>query len=161
MGGGSLWDVGCYPISYARMLVGEEPVEVSGWQVTGRAEAMIPSLGRCVSRMESMRNSIAGSHLHSRSYIEIVGSDAVSEHPHPVQAWRKKRITLTRGDTVETIKIKGQELYLGEVEDMCDAILLGKPSRISLADSRGNIAAILSCSFRRKMGKTSLFRRFV
>ncbi|MBL8061683.1 MAG: Gfo/Idh/MocA family oxidoreductase, partial [Anaerolineales bacterium] len=35
MGGGSIWDVGCYPISYARMIVGAEPVEVSGWQVAG------------------------------------------------------------------------------------------------------------------------------
>src|SRR5512133_1849587 len=33
-GGGSIWDIGCYPISYARMIVGAEPVEVFGWQVT-------------------------------------------------------------------------------------------------------------------------------
>src|SRR6185436_18418386 len=35
LGGGSIWDVGCYPISFARTLVGEEPVEVFGWQVIG------------------------------------------------------------------------------------------------------------------------------
>ena len=35
MGGGSIWDVGCYPISYARTLVGAEPLEVFGWQVEG------------------------------------------------------------------------------------------------------------------------------
>ena len=34
LGGGSIWDVGCYPISYARMLVGAEPQEVFGWQVS-------------------------------------------------------------------------------------------------------------------------------
>ena len=34
-GGGSIWDVGCYPISFARMIVGEEPAEVFGWQVPG------------------------------------------------------------------------------------------------------------------------------
>ena len=34
-GGGSIWDVGCYPISYARMVAGAEPVEVFGWQVLG------------------------------------------------------------------------------------------------------------------------------
>jgi hypothetical protein len=34
-------------------------------------------------------------------------------------------------------------LYLDEVEDMADMILLDKPPRISLADSRANVAAIL------------------
>ncbi|RLD06182.1 MAG: gfo/Idh/MocA family oxidoreductase, partial [Chloroflexi bacterium] len=36
MGGGSIWDVGCYPISYTRMLLGTSPVEVFGWQVSGQ-----------------------------------------------------------------------------------------------------------------------------
>ena len=35
MGGGSIWDVGCYPISYARTVVGEDPLDVFGWQVRG------------------------------------------------------------------------------------------------------------------------------
>ncbi|HBY92596.1 MAG TPA: gfo/Idh/MocA family oxidoreductase, partial [Chloroflexi bacterium] len=30
MGGGSLWDVGCYPVNFARTLVGAEPLEVFG-----------------------------------------------------------------------------------------------------------------------------------
>jgi D-xylose 1-dehydrogenase (NADP+, D-xylono-1,5-lactone-forming) len=63
-------------------------------------------------------------------------------HPQPVQAGGKSDMVLRHGDGAETIKIKGQELYLGEVEDMCDAVLTGK-ARIPLSDSRGNIAAIL------------------
>ena len=34
-GGGSLWDVGCYPISFTRFLLGQEPVEVFGSQTKG------------------------------------------------------------------------------------------------------------------------------
>ena len=34
-GGGCLWDVGCYPVSFARFLVGREPVRVFGSQVPG------------------------------------------------------------------------------------------------------------------------------
>src|SRR4030066_2096494 len=30
LGGGCLWDVGCYPVSYARFLVGAPPLEVFG-----------------------------------------------------------------------------------------------------------------------------------
>ena len=40
--------------------------------------------------------------------------------------------------------MKGQELYLGEVEDMADAIIQGKAPRISLEDSRANVATIVA-----------------
>ena len=35
MGGGALWDIGCYPLSYMRAMLDMEPVEVFGWQVKG------------------------------------------------------------------------------------------------------------------------------
>jgi xylose dehydrogenase (NAD/NADP) len=35
LGGGSLWDVGCYPVSFAQALAGGDPLEVFGWQVLG------------------------------------------------------------------------------------------------------------------------------
>jgi predicted dehydrogenase len=40
------------------------------------------------------------------------------------------------------ITIPGEDLYLGEVENMADAILNGAPIRMSLADSRNNVATI-------------------
>jgi predicted dehydrogenase len=62
-------------------------------------------------------------------------------------------MTLTHNGEMRKIKIKGQELYLGEVEDMCDAVLTGKPPRISLTDSRGNIATILALLESAQTGK--------
>ena len=47
-----------------------------------------------------------------------------------------------KDDAVEIIKIDGESLYHGEIEDMADAVLLGKLPRVSLADSRGNVATI-------------------
>jgi predicted dehydrogenase len=162
MGGGSLWDVGCYPISYARMLVGEEPVEVSGWQVTGEEGSDVSFFGQLHFGSGVHAQFDCGFASPFRSYIEIVGSDAVLNIPTPFKPGAKSEITFTRGDNVETIKIKGQELYLGEVEDMCDAVLLGKPPRISLADSRGNIAAILGLfESAENSKKTPLSSRFV
>ena len=47
----------------------------------------------------------------------------------------------------------GSELYIGEVEDLADAILLGKAPRISLADSRANVAAICGLLESARSGK--------
>jgi D-xylose 1-dehydrogenase (NADP+, D-xylono-1,5-lactone-forming) len=35
LGGGSLWDVGCYPVSAIRLVAGAEPSEVFGWAALG------------------------------------------------------------------------------------------------------------------------------
>lgn len=143
-GGGSIWDVGCYPISYARMIVGAEPLEVFGWQVEGPGGSDESFIGqmRFANGVHAQFDSSFKAPL--RTFMEIVGTDATLEIPIPFKPGHNEKIFLKRGDEIETIEIEGQMLYLGEVEDMCDAILLGEPPRISLSDSRGNIAAILA-----------------
>ena len=144
MGGGSIWDVGCYPISYARMVAGAEATEVFGWQVEGPSGSDMSFFGemRFANGVQAQFDSGFQSPL--RSYIEIVGSEAVMNISVPFKPGSKSEIHIQRGHKTESIKIKGQELYMGEVDDMCDAVLLGKRPRISLADSRANIATILA-----------------
>ncbi len=143
MGGGSIWDVGCYPISFARMIVGEEPVEVFGWQVEGVGGSEESFIGQMRFANGIHAQFDSGFKSPSRSYMEIVGSEAVLKISAPFKPQVKNELILVRGNAEEKIKISGTELYIGEVEDMCDAVLMNKPSRISLADSRGNIATIL------------------
>ena len=57
------------------------------------------------------------------------------------------------GDETETIEIPDQELYIGEVEDMADAVLRGKEPRMSLAESRDNIDMILGLFKSARTGK--------
>jgi predicted dehydrogenase len=143
-GGGSIWDVGCYPISFARMIVGAEPLEVFGWQVTGPGGSDESFIGQMRFADEIHAQFDSGFKSPLRAFVEIVGTEASLEIPIPFKPNQNESIFLKRGDAIETIKIKGRELYIGEVEDMADAILLGKSPRISLADSRGNIAAIVA-----------------
>jgi len=152
-GGGSIWDVGCYPISYARMIVGADPVEVFGWQLTGEGGADESFVGQM--RFEDGIHAQFDSGFKSpfRSMIEIVGTDASLNIPDPFKPGKSNEIILSRGDKQEKIKIKGGELYLGEVEDMCNAITQNKSPRISLEDSRGNVAVILALIESARLGK--------
>ena len=153
MGGGSIWDVGCYPISFARMLVGEEPAEVFGWQVLGPDGSDVSFIGQMKFTNGVHAQFDSGFQSPLRVFMEIIGSEGSLYIPQPVKPGLKTEIILKRGDQTETIPIKGQELYMGEVDDMCDAILLGKPTRMSLEDSRGNIAAILALVQSAETGK--------
>ncbi len=155
-GGGSIWDVGCYPISYARMIVGTEPLEVFGWQAKGPTGIDETFVGQLRFADDVHAQFDCGFNSPSRSYIEIVGIQGTLNIPVPFKPGTTEKIFLTRGDETETIKIKGQELYLGEVEDMVDAILLGKSPRVSLADSRGNISTITALIESSKTGKPIL-----
>jgi D-xylose 1-dehydrogenase (NADP+, D-xylono-1,5-lactone-forming) len=152
-GGGSIWDVGCYPISYARMIVGAEPVEVFGWQLTGQGGTDQSFIGQM--RFENGIHMQFDSGLKSpfRSFIEIIGTEASLNIPNPFKPQPKDEIQLIRNGKAKKIKINGGELYLGEVDDMCDAILNNKPPRISLKDSYGNIAAILGLLRSAESGK--------
>ena len=142
MGGGSIWDIGCYPISFMRTVVGVEPVEVFGWQVSGRTGIDETFVGQ-LHFLEGICGQFDSSFvIPFHAYMELVGSKATLIVPKPFKPGLNEKIFMVRDGKTETIKIKGEKLYLGEVEDMADAILLGKPPRIHLDDSRANIAVI-------------------
>jgi xylose dehydrogenase (NAD/NADP) len=156
--GGSIWDVGCYPISYARCVIGAEPVEVFGWQVTGPSGVDVTFVGQMRFAGDVIARFDSSFRMPDRAHIEVVGSEGIINVPDPFKPERDHKILLTRNGETETITIPDQMLYLGEVEDMADAILLGKAPRISLADSRGNVAAIVALLRSAREGRPVLVR---
>ncbi|PWH14775.1 MAG: hypothetical protein DDG60_07275 [Anaerolineae bacterium] len=153
MGGGSLWDVGCYPISYARYLADAEPLEVFGWQVTGQTGIDDSFFGQLKFPNQVYAQFDSGFRSPYRTHLEVVGSQGTITIPAPFKPSLNETITLTRQETVESIAIAGQELYLGEVEDLADCILAGKTPRVTLADSRGNAATIAALLESARTGK--------
>jgi predicted dehydrogenase len=153
MGGGGLWDVGCYPLSYTRALLGAEPLEVFGWQVTGPTgvDELFAAQLRFPEDVYAQFDCSVKIPYHV--FMEIVGDEATLIIPNPYNPGVKETLYLARGGKTETIAVRGTESYIGEVEDMADAILLGKPSRVSLADSRANTAAILALFESARTGK--------
>ncbi len=142
MGGGSLWDVGCYPVSYARLIMGAEPIEVMGMQVRGPGEADVMFVGQMRFPGERFAQFDSGFCAPFRAFVEIVGSQGTLLVPQPFKPGVRSQVVLRREDQEETLLIEGQELYLGEVEDICDAVELGRPPRVSLEESRGNVATL-------------------
>jgi len=143
LGGGSLWDVGCYPVSMARYLAGAEPVAVMGWQRLtpgGIDEQFAGTLdfGRSVAQFDcSFRSPF-------RTHLEIVGSDASITVPVPFKPGLEEQLLITRAGVVESVASVGQALYSGELDDLADAAQLGHAPRVSLSDSRATVAAIVA-----------------
>jgi len=153
MGGGGLWDVGCYPLSYTRFVLGAAPLEVFGWGVigpTGVDESFAAQLRFPQDVFAQFDCSVK---LPYHVFMEIVGEEATLIIPNPFNPSGKERLFISRGGKVETITVSGMGSYFCEVEDMADAILLGKPPRVTLEDSRINTATILALFESAKTGK--------
>jgi predicted dehydrogenase len=156
MGGGSLWDVGCYPISYTRLLMGTEPAEVFGWQVLGPGGSDVVFTGQMRFENGALAQFDSSFTTPYRVGMEVIGTEASLLIPQPFKPETKTELELHRGQKLEKIKVRGEPLYQGEVEDMYEAIVNGKPQRMSLQDTRGNIATILNLLESAETGKPVL-----
>ncbi len=143
-GGGSLWDVGCYPVSYSRTLAGAPVVEVFGQKVSGRDGVDEIFTGELRFANGVLAQFDCGFALPGRWFMEVVGSEGSLHIPEPYKPGTDNRVLLKRDGGIETLVVPGGELYAGEVENMADAILNGAPTRVTLADSRANVATLLA-----------------
>ena len=142
-GGGCLWDVGCYPLSFARFVLGKEPVEVVGAQVVGPSGIDETFVGQLVFPGEVLVQVDAGFRSPVRTGLEIAGTEGTIVVRQP---WRPEGlpILLTRGGETEEIAAGGEDRYLLEIEDLADCVRTGRTPRVTLAESRGNVATIVA-----------------
>jgi predicted dehydrogenase len=147
IGGGSLWDVGCYPVSISRRIAGEEPDGVAGFarfDERGVDRTFVGTLrfpGGLLAHFES------GFTAPDRERVEIVGSEAtlVVHHPFlPEPDGPPPRLTILRDGAEEDVPVESVDDYRAEVDDLQAAILDGTEPRVDLAFSRGSIATLVA-----------------
>jgi len=144
LGGGCLWDVGCYPVSFARYVLAAEPLEVYGsWRLgpTGIDETFA---GQMVFPGGVLVQIDAGFRAPLRAEMEIVGTEGVLRIGRPWRPVRGEPLRLSRRGRTELLACDGEDRYRLEIEDLADAVLEGRSPRISLAESRGNVATLVS-----------------
>lgn len=154
LGGGCLWDVGCYPVSYARWVLRAEPIEVFGWQRLtpgGVDETFVGHLlfpGGVIATIDSsFRSAFATS-------FEVAGTAGSIRVTNPFKPGDEASVIVADAEgRCRTVAAPGQELFVGEVEDMARVILDGEEPRISLADSRGNVAALAALYESARIGR--------
>lgn len=144
-GGGSLWDIGCYPVSYARLVMGKAPITVFAAQVLGESGVDLSLTGQLDYGNGAFAQVESSFALPYYTNIEIRGTEAALIVPTPFNPKQHlTRLILMHGDDQEEISFDFPFLYLGEVEDLADVILTGKNPRLPLSESREIIATLLA-----------------
>jgi D-xylose 1-dehydrogenase (NADP+, D-xylono-1,5-lactone-forming) len=146
LGGGALYDVGCYPVNF----IGLVADEIAGRPGSGEALPVAVSAA-CVRAggvdlgftglLQFPGGLLATAHCgfdtHRHVAAEIVGTAGVLEVPDTYFD-NAGALTLTTGERRREIPVAASDRYRREVEDFADAIRQDRPPLYSLAESLRN-----------------------
>jgi D-xylose 1-dehydrogenase (NADP+, D-xylono-1,5-lactone-forming) len=154
LGGGSLWDVGCYPVSFARTVLGQRPVRVQGmasWNADGIDMSFCGHLEFEDGVVAQVRSSFE-SPFHTE--MCVIGTEGVLHIPRPFKPLEHETLELRRGNEVEHIEVDGPPLYQGEVDDVADAARTGRAPLVTLQDSLENTQTLVALLEAARTGRT-------
>jgi predicted dehydrogenase len=145
-GGGSLWDIGVYPLSYAQFVLGGPPEAVTGFQVVGASGVDESFAGEMLYSGGRLGQLFCSFRLPFQSTIEILGTAGRLVLTRPFVAVDDRpsfTLFLTEGEP-EEIPAPVEELYLGEVEDLHASLLDGARPYLSLEETRAHVRTALA-----------------
>jgi xylose dehydrogenase (NAD/NADP) len=149
LGGGALYDVGCYPVNFAGLVADEiggggpgssRPESVQGVSVLrgGVDEIFSGSLRYPSGLIASVE---CGFNACRRVAAEIVGTQGVLEIADTFFD-NPGSLILTQGDARREIPVAASDRYVSEVEDFADSILQHRPPQLPLAESLRNLEVL-------------------
>ena len=147
LGGGALYDVGCYTVSVARLVFGAEPVSAfaaarldpaTGIDMTAAAVLEFPGgrFAHCESSFEE----------HFQSRLLLAGTEGTL---HLDRAFSAKgfdvALAIVHGDLREAVRIRKADMFRLMAEHFADAVLGLATLRYTAADALANMRAIDAC----------------
>jgi D-xylose 1-dehydrogenase (NADP+, D-xylono-1,5-lactone-forming) len=148
LGGGSLYDVGCYPVNFvgwvADRIAGTtgaerpESVAVTADVVNG-IDMNLAAVLRYRSGM--LANLQCGFNAHKRVFSEIIGTQGLLEIPDTFFG-NPGAITLTTDQGTRAIEVAESDRYRLEVEDFAQAVWEQRPPLFPLSESLRNMEVI-------------------
>ena len=146
LGGGSLYDVGCYPINFVGLVVdtlaggapaaGGVPAKIAVDSTWERGVDMnFSALLHYPSGVMAMIQS--GLNAHRQIYAEIIGTQGTLQVPDAFLG-DSNSLRLLVGDERREIPVTACDRYQLEIEDFSDAVLRGRAPAFSLVETVRN-----------------------
>ena len=145
-GGGCLWDVGVYPLSFAQYVMGGPPEWVSGSQWLGESgvdESFVGQMAYAGGRLAQISSAFRTPFL---TQAEIIGTEGrlLLNRPFTMLDETRELLFFRHEGQPEHISVPEQELYRGEIADMHAAILDGERPYLTLQETRNHVKTVLA-----------------
>jgi predicted dehydrogenase len=143
LGGGALWDVGCYPVTFAQLIAGHEATLVFG-QAHRHASGIDEEFMGLLRFDGGVSASIfAGFRTPYRTWLEVLGTEGTLTVPNPFRPGPRETLELERTTGVTRVEVEGSPLlFLNEVQNFEARILDGAPAVVTLDESRRTAATL-------------------
>ncbi len=156
LGGGSLYDVGCYCVNVSRMLTGIEPAEVSGMADFRKSGVDLSFSG--IMRFDS--GVLSTFHVSMREQdrfdYRVVGDRGLIEVPWAFVSFGKKmHITVRKGEEEHAITFASEDEYVNEFDHFADVVSGRDRMLYPIEDALGNAAvleSLLQSAHKKKYG---------
>lgn len=160
LGGGALWDIGSYPVSFARTMIGANPTDVVAFQTESDRGVDLSLCGQMRFPGDDVAQFACSFQSVPHWGAEIIGSKGriTLDIPWTHQPGKEShaRVTSSGGptkatfgdstdhlrDTTFTFEARGAYHY--QIESMVASIRDGAAPMISLDDSRGNVQTLVA-----------------
>lgn len=146
MGGGALYDVGCYPISLARFVMGAEPVTVTAqaqWSESGVDELLVATLAFPGGVLAHINCSFV---LPLRRTYSVSGTEGTLAVHHAYNPKRDTRAEVLCYDPdmklKDTVQLERVNSYTLMIEDFNQAVLEDRAPLFPAGDAIGNMRAL-------------------
>ena len=139
LGGGALWDAGCYCVSAVRFVLNAEPVAAQAFQhLRQGVDATLAGLLRFPG--DRVAYIAAGMEEPFRCVLEIVGSHGAVRVPNMFDEQAAVHIAIGNDERVETFS--GPDRFQVQLERFSSCILQGKTPEFPPEDGLKNVAAL-------------------
>lgn len=148
LGGGALFDAGCYCVNVSRTVTGQEPAQVAAFgnyrdaNDGGQIDLSMAGMLRFPDGATALFDT--GLNLERRNYLEITGTKGRLYLDNPFGLLEEDSILEEHHFGQETIyhEVKGGNHFIRMGEHFADSVLNGTPLRYSLADAANNVKAL-------------------
>ncbi len=145
-GGGCLWDIGVYPLSFAQFILGGPPLTAAGSQWLGPSGVDETFAGQMRYAGGCLAQIAASFRTPFYTVAEVIGTEGRLHLNRPFTQMHDNRRLLffPKDGEPQEIPVPEKMLYLGEVEDMHAAILDSAPPYLTLDESRNHVRTVLA-----------------